>query len=187
MTLRAIAAVTLLLVPFPAAAQSQQDELDARYDRALAAGYKALMLCSAIANAEANGTTRTPESVEEWELTGIQAPLDNIVGELPYVIERYREHATGASAPTVGAVAYVAVEWADDMPARTAYYLDGRGCSLSPIGRPVDPGELSRMADVENPEESFKFTLPAVGAAEFMAPSRRWMSPWGGRWVMNMV
>jgi hypothetical protein len=46
MTLRAIAAVTLLLVPFPAAAQSQQDELDARYDRALAAGYKALMLCS---------------------------------------------------------------------------------------------------------------------------------------------
>ncbi|MEZ5692844.1 MAG: serine hydrolase [Altererythrobacter sp.] len=176
MTLRAIAAVALLLAPIPAAAQSQQDELDARYDRALAAGYKALMLCSAIANAEANGTTRTAESVEAWELTGIQAPLDNIVGELPYVIERYREHATGAPA---GAVAYVSVEWADNMPARTAYYQDGRGCSLSPIGQSVDPGELSRMADVENAEESFEFTLTAVGAGEFTAPASPLDEPMG--------
>ena len=63
----------------PAAAQSQQEQLDARYDRALAAGYKALFLCSAIFNAERNGATRTPESVEKWELTGIRSPIDEIV------------------------------------------------------------------------------------------------------------
>ncbi|MBX9727401.1 MAG: serine hydrolase, partial [Sphingopyxis sp.] len=33
-------------------AQSQQEAIQARYDRALAAGYKALMLCGAIASAE---------------------------------------------------------------------------------------------------------------------------------------
>ena len=35
---------TSSLVALPVQAQSQQDQLDARYDRALAAGYKALFL-----------------------------------------------------------------------------------------------------------------------------------------------
>lgn len=60
MTRKTIAAA-LLLCATPVLAQSQQKQLDDRYDRALAAGYKALFLCSAIANAERNGTTRTPE------------------------------------------------------------------------------------------------------------------------------
>ncbi|HEY6965574.1 MAG TPA: serine hydrolase [Erythrobacter sp.] len=124
----ALAAATLLLAA-PAAAQTQQEALDARYDRALAAGYKALMLCGAIANAEANGATRTPESVMQWELTGIQSPLDGIIADLPYEIVRR---------PT-GQIAHVAVRWAEDMPARlAAYYGPQTGCSVLPIGAPED-------------------------------------------------
>lgn len=120
----AIAATTLLLAA-PAAAQSQQEALDARYDRALAAGYKALMLCGAIANAEANGVARSPESVAQWELAGIQAPMDAYVADLPWTIQR---RATGI-------MSEVAVTWAEDMPPRIALYR-GReaGCALLPVG-----------------------------------------------------
>ncbi|MFN9498986.1 MAG: serine hydrolase, partial [Erythrobacteraceae bacterium] len=107
--IRSALAATVLLLAVPAAApalaQSQQAALDARYDRALAAGYKALMLCSAIAIAERNGTTRAPASVEAWELSGIQSPHNAIIGELPYEIVRR---------PT-GQIAHVAVRWTDEM------------------------------------------------------------------------
>lgn len=109
-------------------------------------GYKALFLCSAIANAEANGTTRTPESVRDWELTGIQQPLDDIVRDMAYEIVRR---------PT-GEVAHVQVEWADDMPDRVAIYSGRRsGCSIMPIGtpenysRPQQPGNLTSQQSVE--------------------------------------
>lgn len=129
--IRHLLAVAALLAPVPALAQTAQDALDARYDRALAAGYKALMLCGAIANAERAGTVRTPESVMQWELTGIQAPLDEIVAGLPYAIER------GAA----GQVGHVAVEWADDMPPRVAVHNSQRGCSVLPVGAepPAEP------------------------------------------------
>ncbi len=128
--LAAVAALALSAsVPTTVHAQSAQERLDARYDRALAAGYKALFLCSAIGNAEAAGITRTPESVHEWELTGIQAPLDDIVRELPYQIVRRPS----------GQIAHVQVEWADDMPDRVAGYFGPRtGCSIMPIGTPED-------------------------------------------------
>lgn len=122
--IRNVLAATALLLAVPAAAQSQQDQLDARYDRALAAGYKALMLCGAIANAEANGTTRTPESVEQWELTGIQAPLDGIVGELPF--DLYYDDD--------GMLDAVAVGWEAEMPPRLALFRKGAGCAAYPIG-----------------------------------------------------
>lgn len=125
----ALAAATLLLAATPALAQNQQEALDARYDRAVAAGYKALMLCSAIAIAERNGTTRTPESVEALELTGIQTPHNALLAELPYEIVRR---------PT-GQIAHVAVKWADDMPARiAAYFGPDTGCSTFPIGASED-------------------------------------------------
>lgn len=119
----------------PATAQSAQEKLDARYDRALAAGYKALFLCSAIANAEANGAKRTPESVHEWELSGIYPKLDPIIRDMPYEIVRR---------PT-GQIAYAQVKWADDAPGRVAGYRgpDG-GCSILPIAAPesvIDAGE----------------------------------------------
>ena len=123
-----LAAATFALaapVATPATAQSiSQDALQARYDRALAAGYKALFLCSAIANAERNGATRTAESVMAWELTGIQQPLDEIVGELSFEIVRSDD----------GQVAHVAVGWADDMPDRVAAHRSNEGCHVLPVG-----------------------------------------------------
>ncbi len=107
---------------------SAQEQLDARYDRALAAGYKALFLCSAIANAERNGTTRTPESVHEWELTGIYPRLDPVIRDLPYSVDRL----------ATGEVVSTAVTYADDMPPRYAVHREGRGCVIMPIGTTID-------------------------------------------------
>ncbi|MBY6217966.1 serine hydrolase domain-containing protein [Qipengyuania aquimaris] len=122
--IRTALAATALLAASPALAQSTtQDEIEARYDRALAAGYKALFLCSAISNAERNGAMRTPESVEAWELTGVQEPLDQIIPELEYSIVRVS-----------GPVSHVSVEWADDAVPRLAVHQPGAGCSLQPIG-----------------------------------------------------
>lgn len=140
-----IAAMTLLAA-VPLSAQSQQEQLDARYDSALAAGYKALFLCSGIANAERNRTTRTPESIHTWELTGIYPKLDPIIRDLPYEIVRR---------PT-GQVAHVQVDWADDMPDRVAaYYGPDSGCAVLPIGAPEDisnpSAPLSAVED-EDPE-----------------------------------
>jgi len=141
-----LAAATLLLTT-PATAQStSQSELDARYDRALAAGYKALFLCSAIANAERNGATRTPESVMEWELTGIQAPLDEIVGELVHWPYRDRN----------GEIYAVAVEWTNDMAPRIALHQSDRGCSIQPIG--YDPAFLA-MEEEPNGEFGNQTTI----------------------------
>ncbi|MBA4008840.1 MAG: serine hydrolase [Erythrobacter sp.] len=125
--IRTAFAVTALLFAVPATAQTQQEALGARYDRALAAGYKALMLCGAISSAEANGGARTPESVMQWELTGIQAPLDKLVADLPYNIVRGPRDQ----------IAHVAVTWAEDMPARIAAFNGpDSGCSVLPIGAP---------------------------------------------------
>jgi len=155
-------AATALLFALPAHAQSTtQDELDARYDRALAAGYKALFLCGAIANAERNGATRTPESVMEWELAGIQAPLDGIVGELPYRIVR------GES----GLVDWVEVDWVDDMPPRYAVNFNFVGCSLRPISdAPPAEWEHPNMDSlgaatevVSSPDERLAGFVPANG------------------------
>ncbi|WP_068862157.1 serine hydrolase domain-containing protein [Erythrobacter dokdonensis] len=122
-------AVPLLLAAAPAVAQSQQEALDARYNRALAAGYKALTLCSAIANAERNAgvRTRTPQSVQEWELVGIYPTLDPIIRDLPFEIVRAADRR----------VNHVAVEWASDMPPRYARHDAGEGCKVLPIGAPV--------------------------------------------------
>lgn len=121
----------------PAAVQAEPSQTD----RALAAGYKALFLCSAIANAERAGVTRTPESVHQWELTGIQAPLDQIVQDLPYEIVHRAE--------LNDALDFVEVSWADSMPPRIAYHKDTGGCSIGPIGmeKPVQYSALPKAAD----------------------------------------
>jgi CubicO group peptidase (beta-lactamase class C family) len=140
-----LAGAALLLAALPAAAQNPQAALQARHDRALAAGYKALMLCSAIAIAERNGAKRSPESVAAWELSGIQSPHNAIIGELPFSIKRR----------TSGQISHVAVTWADDMPARVAgYFGPDTGCALLPIG--ADPevsnvGSRMRPAAAPNP------------------------------------
>ena len=139
-----LAASALLLAAIPAAAQSQQEALDARYDRAVAAGYKALMLCSAIALAERNGTARTPESVMQWELTGIQSPHNALIADLPHAVVRRPS----------GQIAHVAVKWAEDSPARIAAYFGAdTGCSTFPIGAPED---------VSNPQAPLPLSEPQL-------------------------
>jgi CubicO group peptidase (beta-lactamase class C family) len=120
----ALALLTAVSLATPVNAQSAQEQLNARYDRALAAGYKALMLCGAIANAERVGEDRTPEHVTEMELTGIYPQLEQIVRELPHEIAR------NAS----GVIEQVSVQWSDDMPPRIAHYRGRDGCAILPIG-----------------------------------------------------
>jgi CubicO group peptidase (beta-lactamase class C family) len=152
-----LAAASLLLATAPAIAQSQQEALDARYDRALAAGYKALMLCSAIAIAERNGATRTPESVAAWELAGIQSSQAAMIGDLPHTILR------GPS----GHIAEVQVRWAEDMPPRVAGH-DGpdTGCAIRPLGAPEGNGEREQSLRAEPAQ-----TVPATAAQEPSAGS----------------
>nr|WP_298304277.1 serine hydrolase [uncultured Erythrobacter sp.] len=164
----ATAALTLSIsATTSVSAQSAQERLDARYDRALAAGYKALFLCSATANAELNGATRTPEGIHQWELSGIQEPLNEIIRDLPYEIvrsnperlrtivariaardgvsveEKLAEFDPAFIATDASRLRYVKVEWAEDMEPRIANHHWGNGCVLMPIGWKVatmDPG-----------------------------------------------
>ena len=127
-------AAAALLAATPLAAQSiTQDDLQARYDRALAAGYKSLFLCGAMAS-DASGLRRTERSVEEYELTGIYGALDPMVRDLEYRIER----------GTDGMIDYVATEWAEDMPPRVAEYRGDTGCALLPIGAALPTEEVIR-------------------------------------------
>ena len=168
----AAAMAALLFAAAPAASQSAQERLDARYDRALAAGYKALMLCSAIAHAEANGTARSPESVLEWELTGIQAPLDAIVGDLDYEILR---HANGT-------IERVGVAWAEEEEKRYAIHLDeDRGCALNPIGgafgmygRPSNPvaARAGTLAPVATPPQNLRASFDQAFGGSYGEGSR---------------
>lgn len=102
------------------------------------------MLCSAIGNAEANDATRTPESVHEWELSGIQAPLDSIVRDLEYEIVRRPS----------GQIAHVAVEWDETMPPRVAAYFPADGCSALPIGTAEDWSEPERDLSSDNEDKA---------------------------------
>ncbi len=95
-----------------------QEDLDTRYERALAAGYKALMVCGAVKNAEALRSGRSLESVEANELVGIYPSLDPLIPTLEAKIGK----------------AGVSVAWDDEMPPRIAVSGAEAGCSLLPIG-----------------------------------------------------
>lgn len=115
---RAASLLLALLFAAPASAQQPAREPTA-YDRAIAAGYKALTLCSAMLN----GAGRTQAQVEALELTGIYPEYDAIVPTL-----RARVH------PTDGFVARVEVSFDSALPPRTAHWVSGEGCRILPIG-----------------------------------------------------
>ncbi len=147
--LRSLLAAAALCAFLPTAALAQtvsQERLDARYDRALAAGYKALFLCGAIAGAERNGATRSVESVERWELTGIQAPLDSLVAEMRARPIRIQS-VSSDGAPARGALAAFAVEWAEGFAPRFAVNTGADGCRLAPIG--MDVGTALHIGEPE--------------------------------------
>ena len=135
--IRPLIAAMLFVPPSIAAAQDMPEPT--RYDRALAAGYKALMLCGAIGNSDPRGGRRTADSVARYELSGIQAPLDTIITDLPARIETGRDDALD----------YVAVDWAPDMPPRVAAYRNPGGCSILPIGAPAPATEASSVRRVD--------------------------------------
>ena len=74
--------------------------------RAMAAGYKALTVCSALKTAEAAGGTRTLASVEANELVGVYPELDGLVRELPVEVGQEQ----------------VSVAWDEAMPPRVALF-----------------------------------------------------------------
>jgi CubicO group peptidase (beta-lactamase class C family) len=141
-------AACVLVASVPVHAQSDQAALQARHDRALAAGYKALMLCGAIGNADPSGLRRSADSVERWELSGIQAPFDKLLAHLPARIE------TGADR----SLDHVAVSWADDMPPRIARFKGaGQGCAVLPVGTPLASAEAPASVPID--------TMTAVDAS----------------------
>ena len=104
---------------------------DAEYDRALAAGYKAMFLCSAIATSERAGATRSEGHISEWELTGIYPALDPIVRGLPHTIVRRAEQND--------VLDHVSVEWGEGKTPRIAYHKEQGGCSVAPMGMAEPP------------------------------------------------
>ena len=85
---------------------------------AMAAGYKALTVCSAVFTARDAGAVRTVESVEAHELVGIYPELDPLIHGLKAEIVRDR----------------VSVDWSPTMPPRIAVHRPHRGCSIMPVG-----------------------------------------------------
>jgi len=115
MTLSRLAAVAALLV-LPTAALAQTPPTAGH--RALAAGYKALTVCSAVHTAHEAGANRTVTSVEANELVGIYPELQPLI----------------ASMPVEMAGDVVSVAWDVAAPPRIATYTPGRGCVIEPIG-----------------------------------------------------
>ncbi|HET9640968.1 MAG TPA: serine hydrolase [Allosphingosinicella sp.] len=112
-------ALALLIGATPAAAQPPPRE-PTPYDRAIAAGYKALTLCSGMFNAH-----RTQAQIEALELTGIYPEYDEIVRTLPAVVDRGKMR--------------VMVQFDEGLPPRLASSRASGGCFLYPIGAQPEP------------------------------------------------
>lgn len=83
--------------------------------RAMAAGYKALTVCSAVLSGG-----RTVENAEANDLVGIYPELDGLVREMPVQVD----HDHGG----------VSVAWDDEMPPRIAVWRPATGCTIMPVG-----------------------------------------------------
>ncbi|MES2441574.1 MAG: serine hydrolase [Pseudomonadota bacterium] len=112
--------VAALLAFLPVAAAAQPSPAPSLHDRAIAAGYKAAMLCSGIFNARAARTERTRESIEANELKGIYPEYDALAGAMPAEIGDRK----------------VVVRYDPAMPGRVAVSATLGGCTTLPIGAP---------------------------------------------------
>ena len=120
-----ILAAALAALPLSALAQTPAPSPAVR---AMAAGYKALTVCSALKTAEAAGGSRTLASVEANELVGIYPELDVLVREMPVEIGDRQ----------------VSVPWDEAMPPRVAVFSPGRGCAIQPVGWAGESPEMFR-------------------------------------------
>lgn len=111
----------LLLTTSPALAQSAESvrgSSDQPYARAIAAGYKAAMICAGLFNGG-----QTERQVEALALKGIYPEFNDIVPRLAASVDRR--------------TATVSVRFDERLPARRATWARGRGCTLAPIGAPA--------------------------------------------------
>jgi CubicO group peptidase (beta-lactamase class C family) len=130
--MRILILAAFVVFAFPAAAQSPAGPSPSV--RAMAAGYKALTVCSALKTAEAAGGSRTLESVEAHELVGVYPEIDGLVREMPVEVgDRL-----------------VSVPWDPAMPPRVAVFSPGRGCAIMPVGWSGDSPDLFRPGVREN-------------------------------------
>lgn len=112
-----ILAAALVALPLAAQAQTPTPEPSPAV-RAMAAGYKALTVCSALKTAQAAGGTRTLESVEANELVGVYPEIDALVRVMPVEVGERQ----------------VSVPWDEALPPRVAVFSPGRGCAIQPVG-----------------------------------------------------
>lgn len=117
----------LLAAAVPTVAQTAPPREPTPYDRAVAAGYKASVYCSAIFNAG-----RREAEIDRVELRGIYAEYDAIVPSLKATVDRAR--------------AFVTVDYEDGTQAspRVAEWNPGTGCTTWPIQAPARAGMVHR-------------------------------------------
>lgn len=126
--MRARISLCLALLVAASPAEAQQAPLSG-YQRAIAAGYKALTLCSAVFNAG-----RDQAAVEGLELTGIYPEYAALMPGLETRISRANRNVT--------------VGFDRSLPPRLANHRPGHGCTIQPIGTLV-PTEVSTAAPSE--------------------------------------
>ena len=144
--MRILILAAVAAVAFPSFAQTPAP-VPSPSVRAMAAGYKALTVCSALKTAEAAGGTRSLESVEAGELAGVYPELDALVRQMPVEISS----------------AGVSVAWDEDMPPRSAVWRPESGCAIMPVGW---TGEAVAPARTDTRRES---ALPAGRAGRIAA------------------
>ena len=127
-----------LLLAAPAFSQQPPAREPSSYDRAIAAGYKALTLCSAMFN----GDGRTQAQVEALELTGIYPEYDAIVPTLRAEVHSFMTVPGDPRQAPQRHAAIVEVRFDQSAPPRLATWRVNRGCTLEPIGQyhPESPG-----------------------------------------------
>jgi CubicO group peptidase (beta-lactamase class C family) len=141
---RALSLFLLILLAAPAASQ-QAPRAPTPYDRAIAAGYKALTLCSGIFHGG-----RTQAQMEALELTGIYPEYDAIVPGLPAEVRSYRTEPGNRTQPPQLWAGEVEVPFAESLSPRRARWTVNQGCTLFPIGdfAPESPGMITVMDNV---------------------------------------
>jgi len=153
---------TAILLATPAFAQ--QAQAPAPYTRAIAAGYKAAILCSGVFIAG-----RTPEQVEALELSGIYPEYEKIVPTLPAEVNR--------------AAGMVTVRFDPNLPPRVAEYRAGTGCTNLPIGAAVPTGGITPPAPPPADSRPWPLgdALPKIAFPEIPAVERAFAGAYQGR------
>ena len=148
---------------------AQQAQAPSPYTRAVAAGYKAAITCSAMFLGG-----RTQEQIADSELRGVYGEYDAIIPQL-------KAEVSGAA---------VTVAFDKDLPARVAMWRQGKGCVTLPIGAPL-PAATAKPDPVAGPSPA-PFpqgdATPRVALPPIAAVTRAFETPgYGGRTTAVVV